>query len=773
MKQIELTVLSRDVDAVIRYLGSRGIMHFSEEGPPSFAASPGGSPHPPVRAYTNAGGADSVPSPGSAGNEIFRANTVSAVPDSSVSSRFIDSRTHALDEAALKHIRENLERLKTTAQYLGIQLPTEPDESSEFPSDTEESLTDTITTRIAELSLQENEDKAEKQRVEEALNEAKAFTNLNAPFADLDQLSYLTLRVGRLDARGQQAIRESLVNRAVIIPLGEGSGAGDNQGVLPARPAGGSRTLGLSGTHIQERAAGFPGAYTGNRVLAVASRKGRFALDSELGKWNFQPIAIPEGYKGVPAELLAGLESRLQETEARLHEAAREKTLFKDEYAGPLKTLASSYLMAGIVEELKGKLRATKSSYFLTGWVPADSLQTMVEELKELTGGRTAVRAFNPEELPEVKDGKKKVPVSLSHGAFVKGFEGVVFSYGSPLYGTIDPTPFVAVFFTILFGIMFGDVGQGLVLLLLGILTGKHGPKFLASSRKYSVPLVAVGCSSMVMGFLNGEIFTNEEILIGPTRFITDILTGHPVDRILTIMPLAEKGGSVTKLFYFFGFTISVGIILNTIGLLVNIVNLWSLKKYENALFSKTGLSGLLLFWYALSIAVRSLLGGGFAWFDMAGLILPVLAIFFGPLVWRLVSGTRPVLEHGLMVFIMEGFVEILETASTYISNTVSFLRVGAFALSHAVLSYIVFRFSEEIAVGAGPVGGGAALLIMIFGNAVIIVLEGMIVAIQVVRLQYYEFFSKFFTETGVEFSPFRFRKNVEETAAGSARQEN
>jgi V/A-type H+-transporting ATPase subunit I len=105
-----------------------------------------------------------------------------------------------------------------------------------------------------------------------------------------------------------------------------------------------------------------------------------------------------------------------------------------------------------------------------------------------------------------------------------------------------------------------------------------------------------------------------------------------------------------------------------------------------------------------------------------------------------------------------------LETASTYISNTVSFLRVGAFALSHAVLSYIVFRFSEELARGAGGAAGSvSALLIMIFGNLLIIVLEGMIVAIQVVRLQYYEFFSKFFTETGVEFAPFRFRKGAEE----------
>jgi V/A-type H+-transporting ATPase subunit I len=109
------------------------------------------------------------------------------------------------------------------------------------------------------------------------------------------------------------------------------------------------------------------------------------------------------------------------------------------------------------------------------------------------------------------------------------------------------------------------------------------------------------------------------------------------------------------------------------------------------------------------------------------------------------------------MAFIMEGFVEVLETVSTYVSNTISFLRVGAFALSHSILSFIVFTFYEKLA-SAGIAGTFSAVLVMILGNAIIIVLEGMIVAIQVIRLQYYEFFNKFFVETGVEFSPFRFK---------------
>jgi V/A-type H+-transporting ATPase subunit I len=267
----------------------------------------------------------------------------------------------------------------------------------------------------------------------------------------------------------------------------------------------------------------------------------------------------------------------------------------------------------------------------------------------------------------------------------------------------------------------------------------------------------------MAMGLLTGEVFTAEGLLAAPTQAVTGFfmnifgIPGEPPAKILHLMP--EKG-NLAKLFYFFAFTISVGVVLNSIGLVVNIINLCTLRKYEKAFFDKTGIAGLLLFWYAVSIAVRIIAGGRFAWFDFIGLLFPVFCIFFGPVIWRLISGERPVLEEGLMTFFMEGFVEVLETVSTYISNTVSFLRVGAFALSHAVLSFIVFTLTEMVA--DLPVGPVFAVIVMIFGNTVIILLEGMIVAIQVVRLQYYEFFSKFFTETGVEFTPFRFRNAKE-----------
>jgi V/A-type H+-transporting ATPase subunit I len=676
MKQIELTVLERDVDGLITFLGHRGVMQFSQ-------------------------------------NHELR------VPLDEAQTKQ-KSAARARAEALYQGTQEQLEKLKRVSVYLGIELPTEPEETSLFPGPAEAALVEEIHATVTSVNAQEQALIQEREHLEVTLNEARAIINLNAPFSAMDQLSYLTLRIGRLDPNEQTGLRESLANRAVVVSLGA------------------------------------------DRVVAAASRKGRFALDSELKNHSFIPITVPEGYRQIPPELLTSLESRLAEAVRELQNLEERKRHFRNDYGPTLRALARSYSMAAIAAQLKSKLVVSKNLYVLSGWVPADTLKNLVAELTKLTDGRVAVRAFAPDEIVTVKEGKEKVPVSLKHGAFVQSFERVVFSYGAPRYGTIDPTPFVAVSFTILFGIMFGDVGQGFVLLLLGILLGKRNIKALAGFTHYAIPLKGVGIASMVMGLLSGSVFAHEELLVVPTqKFLGFFMglwgqTGEPPERILHLMPEADN---IEKLFYFFGFTLGVGILLTSIGLWVNISNQIMLKKYEKALFSKTGIAGVLLFWYALFIAVRCLLGGHFAWFDLLGLMVPGFCIFFGPVIGRLISKERPLLAEGLMVFIMEGFVEILETLSTYISNTVSFLRVGAFALSHGVLSFIVFTLSGMVShLTGGPL---FSLIIMLVGNIVIILLEGMIVAIQVVRLQYYEFFSKFFTETGVEFSPFRFRREV------------
>ena len=459
----------------------------------------------------------------------------------------------------------------------------------------------------------------------------------------------------------------------------------------------------------------------------------------------------------MPAEVPATLERELEGLVAEAAALAERKAALAAELGPSWASLAASYAVARSIEEMKAGLDATDSVYRLEGWVPKELVKPLMADLERITQGRVALRAYVPEELPSVRAGEESVPVLLKRRPFVSSFEGLVVSYGAPLYGTIDPTPLVSCFFVLLFSIMFGDVGQGLVILLIGALlhSGKAGG--LKKWQKFGPIFMAVGAGSMFMGFLDGSFFTNEELLVPFNRWLSGALFGTSVDRFVTIMP---KGG-MGKLFAFFGFTLGVGVVINSVGLVVNIVNKIRLQKYGEAFFAKTGLSGALFFWWAIGIGLRTLLGGGVAWYDALGLGLPLLGIFFSEPLGRLVEGKAEGEKEGILSFVIKGVVELIDSVSYYFSNTLSFLRVGAFALSHAVLSFIVFTMGELLQSRL-PAGILWMLLVSLIGNAIIIVLEGMIVAIQVIRLQYYEFFSKFFTETGTLFVPFKFEYRKE-----------
>ncbi|MFI3257805.1 MAG: V-type ATPase 116kDa subunit family protein, partial [Spirochaetales bacterium] len=304
----------------------------------------------------------------------------------------------------------------------------------------------------------------------------------------------------------------------------------------------------------------------------------------------------------------------------------------------------------------------------------------------------------------------------------------------------------------LLFGIMFGDAGQGLVFVLIGILMTKGIIKKFPVSPQYGPIFIAMGCSSTVMGILTGEFFCNSEVLQPVSRFITGLF-GTPHDHILHLMPSAE---SVDTLFIFFLFTISVGFIINSVGLIINIINQISLGNPGKLFFGKTGIAGALFFWYVIFLTIRIFaFGSAIHLYDWIIIGIALFGVFAAHPLERLVDGHRPIFENSPGTAVIEGFVEILEVISSYLSNTVSFLRVGAFALAHAVLGFIIFTMTELVASSAGF---GVGLLVQIFGNIVVIVLEGMIVSIQVIRLQYYEFFSKFFTENGREFMPLRFK---------------
>ena len=623
----------------------------------------------------------------------------------------LDSSVNGSQNSEEKTLFESLQK---TRAYLNIQDLEDYAETPALPETKDFDAAKSMIASVSSLRARETEKSEELKRLSSTYKEALAFSNLKASYSELEHLSFLTLRIGKIAPEIFDELKFSVGDRAIIIPLGDDK----------------------------------------SRIMAASSKKGRFALDGELKKFGFVAMEVPKDFKGVPDDVLASLKLQVSAAEKNAELCNEERHNFAETHKNSLHHLLSVFSVGMQVKLIENSLESTQLVYRITGWIPAEESRSVLAELDEITSNRIAIREYTPNEVPAVTRGHEKVPVSLKHGKFIGSFERIIFSYGSPLYGTIDPTPFVAVFFTILFGIMFGDAGQGLIFLLLGILMETKVAK-VGGWNKFAPVFIAIGVSSCIMGLLTGEFFATETVLEPFSRFVTGLF-GEPRNAILPMMPTGSKE-SIIRMFAFFGFTVGVGFIINSVGLLLNICNQFALGRRGKALFGKTGLSGALFFWYVVFVAIRV------AAFKQQILVIDWIIIgatlfcsAFGEVLERIVDGEKPILENGLLSAIIGAVVELLETVITYLSNSVSFLRVGAFALSHAVLGTIISRLMEIVPVVPGKIAVG------IVGNGIVVVLEGMIVAIQVMRLQYYEFFSKFFNETGREFKPFKFEYSAQ-----------
>lgn len=608
--------------------------------------------------------------------------------------------------------QEIFSRLEKSRSSLGIPELKGFNEDPDLPSDEDFDLALKIINAVEVIEKQEIDAKTKLSGIEKTYTESQSFANLKVPYSELENLSFLTMRIGRIDPKNYDSLKSSFGTQGVIAPLGNDS----------------------------------------STILAVCTKKSRSEMDRLLKKYDFAEVKVSKDFKGLPEGTLETLEKDVKNARSELQMIDEQRKNYAQTHEKIISHLLQVFSVGAQITEVQDKLESTQLVYRITGWLPSYLVKETLADIEKLTGDRTGARQYLPEEVESVINGEEKVPVRMHHGKLVKSFERMIFSYGSPLYGTVDPTPFVALFFTMLFGIMFGDAGQGLCFLVAGILMALNVIK-VGGWNKFAPIFISIGCSSMIMGLLTGEFFATEKVLEPFSMWVTGLF-GEPRPSILPMMPTGDSE-SIKRMFLFFGFSVAVGFVINTCGLIINIINQFSLKRIGKALFGKTGISGAVFFWYVVVFAVRlAFFKHSPAVYDWVIIGVSLLLTAFGGPLSRLVDGKHPVFEEGIGTAIIEGVVEVLEVVSSYLSNSVSFLRVGAFALAHAVLGFIIATMSEI----AGPIGG---IFVLIIGNAIVVVLEGMIVAIQVIRLQYYEFFSKFFSETGAEFRPFRFEYNA------------
>ena len=311
--------------------------------------------------------------------------------------------------------------------------------------------------------------------------------------------------------------------------------------------------------------------------------------------------------------------------------------------------------------------------------------------------------------------------------------------YGLPSYNGFNPTMLVAVTYTLMFGIMFGDLGQGLLISLIGFIVYKKKGITLGAI------LERVGISSAFFGLIYGSVFGFEEALNPLYKLIG--LKHKPLEVMENTMGILIGA-------------IIIGVIIIIISIIINIITCLKRKDYVNSIFGNNGVVGLVLFGSLLAGLAVMMTGSGNLFttpYVLCLIVLPLVLMFFREPLGCLVSGKKFRLESGIGDFIASNFFEVFEFILGYATNTLSFVRIGGFIFSHAGMMSVVMMLSETVAKGASPI-------VIVIGNIFVIGMEGLIVGIQVLRLEFYEVFSRFYDGDGQPFEPvsINYNKNID-----------
>lgn len=364
------------------------------------------------------------------------------------------------------------------------------------------------------------------------------------------------------------------------------------------------------------------------------------------------------------------------------------------------------------------------NSFILTGWIPEVSEKDFTAQLDKVDGIQYSIE--NAQDFI-----KHSPPVKLKNARLFRPFEFFVDMFGLPNYSEIDPTVFVGITYILLFGIMFGDLGQGLVLSGIGYLMWRIKRMSLGKI------MVRCGISSAVFGLVFGSVFGFEETL-------------NPLYRLIGFeeKPISVMEPQTTN--YIIYAAVGIGVLLVLVAMLLNIYSSCKQKNYESAIFGANGIAGFVFYSALVSGMVAQLvlhihLMNPF--YVTFFLCIPLILIFFREPLGKLMKHDPDWKPESWGDYCMQNFFEVFEVLLSYVTNTMSFLRVGAFVLVHAGMMMVVFTLAE-MSAGVGYIA------VVIIGNAIVMALEGLLVGIQVLRLEFYEMFSRFFEGGGRPYKP-------------------
>ena len=453
-------------------------------------------------------------------------------------------------------------------------------------------------------------------------------------------------------------------------------------------------------------------------------------VDAVFRSLHFERIELKDEFEGTPAFAYQSIEQDIARINLEIQELDKEAgEMLADRAAqlvaarNRLEELAQNF----DIRKMAARMKDEKDDYYiLCGWMAEDDVNKFVEEVKDDDKVFVVVEDDHDAYFGEP-------PTKLENPKVFKPFEMFIQMYGLPAHNEMDPTVFVGLTYSFIFGVMFGDVGQGLLLLIGGALIYHFKKAPLAGI------IATAGIFSTIFGFMFGSIFGFEDVI--------QPLWIRPIDH-MTTLPFLGKLNTV------FIVAVAFGMFLILVAMIMHIINAARNKDIESTWFDANGVAGLVFYLAVVVTIILFMTGnplpGGIVMAVMFG--VPLLLIFLKEPLTRMIEKRADKMGTGPGMYAVQGLFEMFETLLSYFSNTISFIRIGAFAVSHAAIMEVVLQL-------AGAESGHPNWLGVIFGNLFVCGFEGLIVGIQVLRLEYYEMFSRFYTGSGRAFDPYTKKK--------------
>ncbi len=441
-------------------------------------------------------------------------------------------------------------------------------------------------------------------------------------------------------------------------------------------------------------------------AIIVFSREHSAAVHTLLGRESISQVRLPEELTNVPfQEALKTIEARLASIPKELERLNRKLGTLADEWHTRLWIWSVVLRDRQQQLEVRGRFGQTDYTFVISGWMPRRRVPELREMLARQVGDKILL-----EEVPLTEQEREHAPVVLSNPRPVKPFEYLVRMMALPRYGTIDPTPIMAIFLPIFFGMILGDVGYGAVVLL--------GAFYLLHKAKpggfRSLLTVIIYCSlwSIAFGFLYGEFF------------------GELGEKMFHMHPYFPRGTAVIGLFIF---SLAFGVVQISLGFALGIYQAAKLHQRHELLDRIAKVIALIGIFMIVAVASNSL---------PKEMLTPSIGV--------VIVGTALLMYTIGWIGILLGPIEVLGS----VSNILSYLRLAAIGLSSVYLALV----ANEM---AGVVGGGiVGIIVGALFHGLNIALGVLSPTIQSLRLHYVEFFGKFYEGGGADFTPFK-RENI------------